>query len=237
MPRQYSVIYTDHEAIGKSISSLVPSTCDGEIARIFNMLEEGQSFTHFETAGTTKNGGQVDISLSISPIRDPGGRTVAVTVTAHDISVRKRSERDLRASEIRYRHLFEHNLAGVVRTRLDGSVLDCNPALGNMLGYTLDDIPNAAEVYYFGDDRARIIERLRSEKSLTNQELKFRRKDGSELWVLANFALTEDEGGSVMEATVIDITDRKRFEEGREKAMAAAEAANRAKSEFLVSCI
>ena len=154
---------------------------------------------------------------------------------AHDITARKQTERDLRTSEGRYRHLFENNLAGVVRTRLDGRVLEWNPALAHMLGYTLDDIPNAAEVYYFENDRARIIERLKTEKSVTNEELKFRRKDGSALWVLANVAMTEDENGSVLEATLIDITNRKRSEEDREKTMAAAEAANRAKSEFLAN--
>ena len=154
---------------------------------------------------------------------------------AHDITARKQTERDLRTSEGRYRHLFENNLAGVVRTRLDGRVLEWNPALAHMLGYTLDDIPNAAEVYYFENDRARIIERLKTEKSVTNEELKFRRKDGSALWVLANLAMTEDENGSVLEAILIDITDRKRSEQEREKAMAAADAANRAKSEFLAN--
>jgi two-component system sensor histidine kinase/response regulator len=227
--------YTDQEAMGKCISSMVACQHDDEIAAIPDVLKQGQSLTHFETMGRRKHGGQVDISLSISPIREPGGRTVALTVTAHDITARKRSERDLRTSERRYRQLFEHNLAGVVRTRLDGRVLDCNPALVSMLGYAPDEIPNAAEVYYFETDRARIVERLKAEKSVTNEEIKFRRKDGSGLWVLANLALVEDESGSVLEATLIDITNRKRYEEDREKAVAAAEAANRAKSEFLAN--
>lgn len=227
--------YTEDEAVGQSISNLVPCQSDTEIARILDMLEQGQNLTHLETVGRTKDGGQVDISLSISPIRNPGGRTVALAATAHDITARKQYERDLRASERRYRHLFEHNFAGVVRTSLDGRVLDCNPALVRMLGYALDDIPNAASVYFVENDRARLIERLRSERSVTNVELKMRRKDGSALWVLANLSLTEDENGSVVEATLIDITDRKRSEEDREKAVAAAQAANRAKSEFLAN--
>jgi len=227
--------FTDREAIGRSVSSLVPPERDNEIARILDTLEQGQSLTHFETVGRRKDSRQVDISLSISPIRDPGGRIVALTAIAHDITARKQAERDLRTSEGRYRRLFENNLAGVVRTRLDGRVLDCNPALANMLGYALDNLPNAAEVYYCDNDRARIIERLKTEKSVTNEELKFRRKDGSALWVLASLTMTEDETGSVLEGTVIDITGRKRFEEDREKAVAAAEAANRAKSEFLAN--
>jgi PAS domain S-box-containing protein len=227
--------YTDDEAVGKGISNLVPGKSEAEAPRILDALEQGQNLTHLETVGRTKDGGQVDISLSISPIRNPGGRNVALAATAHNITTRKQNERDLRASESRYRHLFEHNLAGVVRTNLDGRVLDCNPALVRMLGYTLENIPNAASVYYFENDRARLIERLKTERFVTNQELKFRRKDGGALWVLANLALTDDENGGVLEATLIDITDRKRSEEDREMAMAAAQAANRAKSEFLAN--
>ncbi|MGD1098445.1 MAG: PAS domain S-box protein [Bryobacteraceae bacterium] len=227
--------YTGPEAIGQPSSILAPSENHDEIARIIKTLEQGQSVTQFETMGRRKDGGRVDINLSISPIRDPGGRIVALTTIAHDISARKRAEHDLRGSERRYRDLFEHNLAGVVRSRLDGRVLDCNPAMAHMLGYTSDDLPNAAAAYWVESDRTRIIERLKIEKSVTNEELKFRRRDGSALWVLANVTMTEDENGGVLEATIIDITDRKRAEDERDRAAADAEAANRIKSEFLAN--
>ena len=227
--------YKHREAIGKPASILVASEHYDEIARILKMLERGGSLTHFEIKGYTKDSGQVDISLSMSPIRGPSGRIVAVTAIAHDISARKQAERDLRASERRYRHLFENNLAGVVRSSPDGRVLDCNPAMVRMLGYTIDSLPNATEVYCFESDRARILERLKTEKTVTNEELRFRRKDGSTLWVLANMAVIEDENGGIMETTIIDITDRKRAEEDRDRAAAEAETANRIKSEFLAN--
>jgi signal transduction histidine kinase len=66
-------------------------------------------------------------------------------------------------------------------------------------------------------------------------ELRFRRRNGTMLWVLGNFALVETESGRVIEATIVDITDRKRAEEERDKAAEAAEAGSRAKSEFLAN--
>jgi two-component system, cell cycle sensor histidine kinase and response regulator CckA len=128
-----------------------------------------------------------------------------------------RAEEALRASEQRYRLLFERNLAGVCRASLDGGFLDCNDAYARMLGYqTREEIlaQPVVSVYFDPAEREAYWAKVRERGTLSNYELRLRRKDGSPVWVLCNDTLLEGEvdGQLVKEATVIDITERKRAE-------------------------
>jgi PAS domain S-box-containing protein len=126
--------------------------------------------------------------------------------------MRKQQEDALRISEKRYRLLFERNLAGVLRTTLEGRILEINQAAAGLFGYDSPEEVLALPVtnlYHTASDREAFLTRLKSEKSLTNYERKFRRKDGEPVWVLENVSL--DDG--ILESTLIDITERKRAEE------------------------
>jgi len=133
--------------------------------------------------------------------------------------VLKRADSALRASERRYRLLFERNLAGLYRTTLDGRILDCNSAFARILGYpSREDVlkVSALDLYSDPGDRESFLSRLAQQKVLVNFELCLRRRDGSPVWVLANESLMDEPGGAaVMEGSLIDITDRKRAEQQR----------------------
>ena len=155
-----------------------------------------------------------------------------------DITGWKRSEEELQASEQRYRSLFERNLAGVLRTTLDGRILEVNDAFAQIYGYASpSEAQNraAAEFYAFPEQRQALIEELRAGKAITNHELCMRRKDGSSVWVIVNLTLAggEDCVGGEIVGTIVDITNQKRAEEELTRARDAAEAASSAKSEFL----
>jgi PAS domain S-box-containing protein len=153
--------------------------------------------------------------MRATPFADEGlGRIVL----AHEnITKRKLSEEALRESEQRYRLLFERNLAGVFRTTLDGRILQCNQAAARIVGY---DSPeemskhSAADVYHTTSDREAFLEKLKSEGSFTNHEMRFRRRNGESAWVIANVSLGFDDADAagVIEGTFIDITERKRAE-------------------------
>jgi diguanylate cyclase (GGDEF)-like protein/PAS domain S-box-containing protein len=125
----------------------------------------------------------------------------------------------VRASERRYRLLFERNLAGLYRTSLDGRILDCNSAFARILGYpSREDVlrVSALDLYSDPGDRESFVARLSQQRVLVNFELCLRRQDGSPVWVLANESLIEEpDGETVMDGSLIDITDRRRAEQQR----------------------
>ncbi|MGH9690200.1 MAG: MHYT domain-containing protein [Candidatus Acidiferrales bacterium] len=125
---------------------------------------------------------------------------------------------ELESAEQRYRLLFERSLAGVMRTSLDGPILDCNQTCARIFGYASCDELKAAPMsdrYFDPEDRNSFIARLEEEKSLTNYEHCLRRKDGSPVWLLGSAHLVEGKDGepAVNEETLIDITERKKAEE------------------------
>jgi PAS domain S-box-containing protein len=134
--------------------------------------------------------------------------------------------RELESAEERYRHLFERSLAGVIRTTMDGRVLECNLAGARILGYANCEELVASLVtdrYIQAEDRIAFIALLQREKCLTDYEECLRRKDGSKVWVLGSTTLVEpdDAGPAVMEKTFVDITKRKNAEETFRKAFNA----------------
>jgi len=87
--------YTEAEAVGKPISVLVPPELPDEEHKILETLKTGGRIEHFETIRVTKTGKRIDVSLTISPIKDSSGRTVGISGIARDITERKRAEEAL----------------------------------------------------------------------------------------------------------------------------------------------
>ena len=124
----------------------------------------------------------------------------------------------LERSEEQYRLLFEKNLAGVYRTALDRRITDCNEAFVKVFGYASREEILAhpvQDLYFDPREPEAIVARIRSERTLSNLEMRLKRKDGSPVWVLVNENLIEGEAGRqpFILGTIIDITPRKEAEE------------------------
>ena len=91
--------YTEAEAVGKSIAMLVPPELPDEENKILETLRTGGRIEHFETIRVTKSGKKINVSLSISPIKDSSGRIVGISGIARDITEQKRTEDKLREYE------------------------------------------------------------------------------------------------------------------------------------------
>ena len=84
--------YRAEEVVGKPISILAPPERVGEIEDILERVSRGESIRQFETVRRRKDGSDVDVSLSITPVRNPSAEIVGASAVAHDISGRKRRE-------------------------------------------------------------------------------------------------------------------------------------------------
>ncbi len=88
--------YTDDEMIGQSILRIVPLELAGEENEIVSRIRRGERIDHFETKRRRKDGTVIDVSLTISPIRDGGGTIIGASKIARDITEKKILERRTR---------------------------------------------------------------------------------------------------------------------------------------------
>ena len=108
--------YTAEEAVGQHITLIVPADRRHEESTILERLKRGERVDHFETVRISKNGKMLDVSLTISPVKDAAGSVVGASKVARDITERKRTEQALRESEERLRTLAD-GLETQVRVR------------------------------------------------------------------------------------------------------------------------
>ena len=163
------------------------------------------------------DGSPVDVEVTAVPF--PYDGEPAVQLMIHDITDRKRSADQLRASESRFRTLFETVLEGVYQTSPEGCILAANPALVEMLGFSsaaeLCRVDVGKALYARPEERVRVTRKLDQDGFLRNEELVLRRRDGTTITVLENSRAVRDAAGQILyyEGTLTDITDRKKAEE------------------------
>ena len=137
---------------------------------------------------------------------------VSSVLISREIARRREIDRGLRASEARYRLLVDRNLAAIARTRRDGAVLECNPAMVRMLGYASREEVlgmNASDFYVDPAERERLVSGFAPGGGVVDREVRFRRKNGEVIWVSITFLEYEDDGQPSFEAVMLDVTDRK----------------------------
>jgi two-component system cell cycle sensor histidine kinase/response regulator CckA len=127
---------------------------------------------------------------------------------------RKKMEEALRASEDRYRFLFEAAPVGIALTNSEGRIRDANSFLLKILGYTVEEARNLAveAVYVNPDDRLRLLDAMQLHGYLREWEVLFRRKDGSVFDGLLDARKIEYGGEPLFLTTIRDITDLRRGE-------------------------
>src|ERR1700685_2941932 len=151
--------YKADEAVGQHITLIVPWERRSEEEDILRRLARGERVDHFETVRRRKDGTYLDVSLTISPIRDAAGRIIGASNVARDVSERKRIEGALRESEERFRAIVETTPECVKLVSADGTLLHMNSPGLQMVGARSADEVVSKSVYDLiaPEDRDRFI--------------------------------------------------------------------------------
>jgi PAS domain S-box-containing protein len=162
------------------------------------------------------------------PIRDADDRLGQIVVTFIDITAMIHAEREVRASERKFRETVESLDEGYYSVTLDGVLLDHNPAYGRVLGIDGDDDLRGQHTPDFWTDpadRHAYVQRLRAEDHVRDYLVEAKRADGSRLYVLLNAHVVRDEHGEIerIEGTVLDFTARRAAEDEVERLNAELE--------------
>jgi PAS domain S-box-containing protein len=236
--------YLADEAEGQSILILSPPERHHEAPELFQRIKRGEQVDHFETVRVRKDGQHINVSLTISPIKDAAGRITGVSMIARDITERKQAEEALRESEAKFRVIAE-SAAALMFIHQGANYLYANPTAEAITGYTREELlamnfwdivhPDFQELV-----RGRGFARLKEEPVPSPYEIKIITKNGEERWVEIAVGACHFKGKPAALGTAYDVTQRKRVEEEHaqllireQQARKEAEAANRAKDEFL----
>jgi PAS domain S-box-containing protein len=202
--------YTREEAVGQHISLVIPEDRRDEEVKIVGRLRQGERVDHFETVRVRKDGSLLDLSLTISPVKDAAGRVVGASKVARDITERKQVEQALAE---RARLLDLSNDAIFVRDAAD-RVTYWNKSASELYGYTRKEavgrVSHELLRTEFPEPLERITEQLQQDNRWTG-ELIHRHQDGRRIVVVSRWALDRDSRGHqkrVLE-TNNDITQQK----------------------------
>ena len=205
--------YLPEEAIGQHISLIIPADRRGEEKMIIERIRRGERVEHFDTVRVRKDGTQVEISVSISPIKDPAGRVIGASKVARDITERRQVEQALAERALL---LDLSNDAILVRDNAD-RVTYWNQSASELYGYSREEALGRVshELLHteFPGPLERINEQLRRDGRWSG-ELVHRRKDGTQIVVISRWVLNRDDRGNrkcVLE-TNNDITQQKQSE-------------------------
>jgi PAS domain S-box-containing protein len=229
--------YSAEEAIGRPITLLIPPGRENEASRILERIHRGERLDHYETVRRTKDGRDIPISLTISPIKDSSGNIVGASKIARDLSKQRQEvARELSHAQARAFEL-QAIIEAVPAAVLVVEDIDCRRVQANRMGHELLQSlraavkSDAASAHHRQQDLPAelfALARAAGGDEVRNWELKAILPDGRTHDFLGNAVPLRNESGQVCGAVAAlsDITDRLRAETNLKEA-------DRRKDEFL----
>ena len=214
--------YTGQEAIGKSIDIIVPSELRGEVREILGKIKEGEKVDHHETVRIHRNGGRIDVSLSVSPIRSQLGAIIGAAKVVRDLGARKKAQEALRDSEQMAQAIIDTALDAFLQLDDTGTTIGWSPKAEEMFGWSTEEvvgrklsdflIPAENREAYSG----RIAQFLRdAEKGILGRryESPSLRRDGTRIKTEVSLAALRRRDGYIINCFIRDITEKVAAEE------------------------
>ena len=202
--------YTASEAIGQPIDLLMPSDGHDEMFAILDKIKRGDAIHHYETVRTRKDGTRIDVSITVSPVKDSNGKIVGASAIARDITERKRME------DTFYKAFNASPEPMTISTLSDGRYIDANTSYLRNTGHRRDEmIGRTADELLFWEnpgDRERLIQELQKQGSLRDVEVKFRIKSGELRTGMFSAEIIDVAGKRCLLAVTKDVTEYKALE-------------------------
>jgi PAS domain S-box-containing protein len=226
--------YSAQEALGKLTQMLLPEHRSGEEQELLSRVLSGDRVEHHETERVRKDGGVLDVSLTVSPIKDAVGTVVGISSVSRDITERKRADRALRQTQEGFRSAFENAPIGMalfsIAPEENARLLEVNGSLSRITGYSIQQLLEM-DLRSITHPEDRESERPLAEQLIAGEipnyqiEKRYLTRDGSIVWVTHNASTVSDSQDNLVYgiAQVEDITERKRAEQGLARAAAELE--------------
>ncbi len=186
---------------------------------LLDLLRAQGSLKDFETRALRGDGTEVWVLETIRLARDPDDGSEVLEATLIDISERKNAEESVRASEQRYRSIFDRAPLGILQCRPDGTLITANPRLAEILGYdSPEELLSVRLEHVDPGTRGRTDRGIEARRRPGSPiEVEWTKRDGTPIWVeLDRHALVaESDEPPVVQVFVRDLTERRRGEEDR----------------------
>ena len=217
--------YPASETIGQPVAILIPPDRLNEEPQILGRLRRGEQVDHFETVRRTKDGRLIDISLTISPVKDRAGNIIGASKIARDITERRRIEEALRASQASFRQLADSMPHMVWTARPDGYLDYYNERWYEFTGFSREDSSGTIwRRIVHPDDLQRVghawEEALKSGNPYTIECRLWDRTEERWRWFLGRALPIRDAHGNLVKwfGSSTDIDDQKRAEDDLRRA-------------------
>ncbi len=213
--------FTPEEAIGQPITIIIPPELHDEERQIIKRLRNGERIEHYETVRVTKSGKKMNISLTVSPMKDSTGRIVGASKIARDVTESKRIERALREGEARLRAAFSQTYSFLILLSPDGTIIEVNRAALEASGLEREE---AIGRKFWDFWRSRLPDEAASLKNsvgraargeLVQEECYYCLTDGTPRFAHRTLSPVLDDAGNLVMivATGLDLTEQKELRE------------------------
>jgi len=233
--------YCAEDAIGHSSLMIVPQDRIAEYTELRERVSRGEGVVRRETVRMRSDGKMIDVDVTYSPIKDSAGRIIGASIIAQDITARKAAQQALREREQRLSSIIQHASEIVYTLTPQGVFTFVSPAWTEKLGHPVADVVGRSFADFVHPEDIHVCQRALKQAMRTGAmdpvEYRVRHQNGTWRWhSTAGSVITDEEGRPVCGVGIADdVTERKRNEQQLARAKEQAEAANRAKSEFLAN--
>ena len=213
--------YTAVEIVGQSGRKLIPADYRDRENEVLTKIQRGERIEHYDTKRLRKNGTLIDVSMSVSPIKDETGNIIGASKIARNIADRKQAEAALRQSEERWELSVRGNNDGIWDWNVQTNEIFLSSRSKEILGYEDHELQNIVDEWanlVHPDDLGWVMQAIQDHFAKKTPfyitEHRIRCKDGSYKWMFDRGQALWDGAGNVirMAGSHTDITERKQAE-------------------------